>query len=108
MPIGLTFAIGRWGHCSTYASGRTIVPTAMARRAAPADAIDPASRPVDRLAQPTAAAPVLPTQPDRIVLELAMLVVTNSAVDADVPANTLTYQLVDPPAGAKLTPPLVL
>jgi len=45
-------------------------------------------------------APVLPAQPDRVVVELAALVVTNAASDADLPANALTYQLVNAPAGA--------
>ena len=45
-------------------------------------------------------APVLPAQADRTIAALATLVVTNTATDADLPPNTLTYQLVNPPAGA--------
>jgi hypothetical protein len=48
------------------------------------------------------AAPVLPVQADQTVNELVMLVVTNTAIDADLPANRLIYQLLDPPAGAAI------
>jgi hypothetical protein len=40
------------------------------------------------------------TPPDMIMAELAALVVTNRATDADVPVNQLTYQLSAAPAGA--------
>jgi len=46
--------------------------------------------------------PVLPPQDDRTVDELTLLVVTNGASDGDIPAFPLTYQLVDPPAGASI------
>ncbi|MFO1477570.1 MAG: Ig-like domain-containing protein [Verrucomicrobiota bacterium] len=46
------------------------------------------------------AAPVLPGQTSRAITELTLLTVTNTATDADLPANTLTYQLVNPPSGA--------
>ncbi|MFO1477569.1 MAG: hypothetical protein U1F98_13075 [Verrucomicrobiota bacterium] len=46
------------------------------------------------------AAPVLPGQINRAITELTLLTVTNTATDADLPANTLTYQLVNPPSGA--------
>jgi hypothetical protein len=45
-------------------------------------------------------APVLPTQADRTLLGQQTLLVTNTATDSDLPANSLTYQLVAPPAGA--------
>jgi hypothetical protein len=45
-------------------------------------------------------APVLPVQTNRIILQLTTLLVTNTATDADIPANALTYSLVNPPAGA--------
>ena len=45
-------------------------------------------------------APLLPLQTNRTVLELTTLLVTNTATDADIPANALTYSLVDPPDGA--------
>jgi hypothetical protein len=45
-------------------------------------------------------APVLPAQTNQVVLELATLTVTNSATDSDLPANTLTYQLLNAPTGA--------
>src|SRR5439155_26267913 len=42
-------------------------------------------------------APALPFQTDRPMNELTTLVVTNTASDADIPANGLTYELVSPP-----------
>ncbi len=48
-------------------------------------------------------APVLPVQTNRIINELALLVVTNTATDGDIPANTLSYQLLGPPAGATIS-----
>ena len=45
-------------------------------------------------------APVLTAQTNRTVAELTLLTVTNGASDGDLPANTLTYQLINPPAGA--------
>jgi hypothetical protein len=45
-------------------------------------------------------APVLPAQTNWTVLELTTLLVTNTAMDADLPANTLTYSLLNPPDGA--------
>jgi len=48
-------------------------------------------------------APVLPTQTNRTINELTLLVVTNTATDSDIPVNTLTYQLVNPPAGATIS-----
>ncbi|HRT57530.1 MAG TPA: putative Ig domain-containing protein, partial [Candidatus Paceibacterota bacterium] len=47
-------------------------------------------------------APVLPGQADVTVAELETLVVTNTASDADLPANGLTYSLVNAPAGASI------
>ena len=44
-------------------------------------------------------APVLPVQTNRTVNELTTLLVTNTATDADLPANTLTYSLIVSPAG---------
>src|SRR5205807_3001239 len=44
--------------------------------------------------------PVLGAQADRTVAEGTMLTVTNSATDPDIPANVLTYMLVNPPTGA--------
>jgi O-glycosyl hydrolase len=46
------------------------------------------------------AAPVLPSQADRVLAPMQTLVVTNTAADADLPTNTLSYQLLDAPAGA--------
>ena len=39
-------------------------------------------------------APVLAAQSNRTVNELTLLTVNNGATDADVPANTLSYQLI--------------
>src|SRR5439155_24317451 len=47
--------------------------------------------------------PVLPGQADRTIAELTTLTVTNTAADADLPANVLSYQLVSPPAGASIS-----
>jgi hypothetical protein len=47
-------------------------------------------------------APVLPNQADRTVLEMSALTVTNTATDADLPANVIAYQLISPPAGASI------
>src|SRR5439155_1681761 len=47
-------------------------------------------------------APVLPFQTGRPMNELTTLVVTNTASDADIPANGMTDQLVSPPAWAKI------
>ena len=46
--------------------------------------------------------PSLPAQADRVLDELTLLVVTNTAIDGDIPALQLTYQLLDPPAGAAI------
>jgi formylglycine-generating enzyme required for sulfatase activity len=47
-------------------------------------------------------APVLTVPTDRTVPELSTLTVTNTASDADLPANTLTFSLVSAPAGVNL------
>src|SRR5206468_1136119 len=51
----------------------------------------------------TNTAPVLPTQLNRTMAELATLSVTNTATDSDVPANTLTYAFQVAPAGAAIS-----
>jgi VCBS repeat-containing protein len=48
-------------------------------------------------------APVLPTQPNMTIAELTLLVVTNTATDSDIPTNSLSYRLVDPPLGALIS-----
>jgi len=48
-------------------------------------------------------APVLPVQANRTVDELATLTVTNTATDTDLPANTLTYQLLAGPTNASIS-----
>jgi hypothetical protein len=47
-------------------------------------------------------APVLPVQGDRTIAAGSTLVVINTAADADLPANSLTYTLLNPPAGATI------
>jgi len=42
-------------------------------------------------------------QADQSVNELALLTVTNTAVDSDLPALSLTYQLVGAPTGAVIS-----
>jgi hypothetical protein len=46
--------------------------------------------------------PVLQPQTNYTIVELTGLIVTNSATDSDVPANILSYSLVNPPAGAAI------
>src|SRR6185295_13969927 len=48
------------------------------------------------------AAPVLPTVSQQTVAEGSLLSVSDAATDSDIPANTLTYSLVNPPAGASI------
>ena len=47
-------------------------------------------------------APALPAPTNRTLAELTTLSVTNTATDADVPANTLTYSLLVFPTGATI------
>ncbi len=47
-------------------------------------------------------APVLPSQTNRTIAELTSLVVTNTATDSDVPANTLYYSFANAPVGAAI------
>src|SRR5439155_20569160 len=49
-------------------------------------------------------APVLTVPANQTIAELSTLVVTNTATDADLPANTLTFSLVSGPAGASVNP----
>ena len=47
-------------------------------------------------------APVLPLQTNRTIAELTQLVVTNTATDTNIPANTLTYSLLTNPPNATI------
>jgi len=47
-------------------------------------------------------APILPAQNNRTIAELTTLTVTNTATDADIPVNTLSYTLLGAPAGATI------
>ena len=47
-------------------------------------------------------APVLPTISQQTVAEGSLLSVNDAATDSDIPANTLSYSLVNPPAGASI------
>ncbi len=47
--------------------------------------------------------PVLSAQPDRSLVDLTTLTVVNTGTDSDVPAQTLTYQLLNPVAGMQIT-----
>jgi hypothetical protein len=49
-------------------------------------------------------APQLPGQSDQTATDGSTLLVTNTASDFDVPTNSLTYQLVNPPSGALIDP----
>jgi hypothetical protein len=46
--------------------------------------------------------PSLPSVVDQTVNELATLMVTNTATDQDLPANTLIYSLLNPPDGVRV------
>ncbi|SPE54249.1 hypothetical protein SBV1_1780014 [Verrucomicrobia bacterium] len=46
--------------------------------------------------------PRLPIQTTQTINELSTLVITNTAIDNDVPVLTLTYQLINPPDGANI------
>jgi hypothetical protein len=46
--------------------------------------------------------PTLPSQTSRTIAELSTLVVTNTATDLDIPANTLYYSLATAPVGAAI------
>src|SRR5207253_9728324 len=48
-------------------------------------------------------APVLPVQTNRTIAELTTLIVTNTASDVDVPAETLSYQLVAGPTNGVIS-----
>src|SRR5947209_4558527 len=47
-------------------------------------------------------APVLGAQANRTIAEGTTLIVTNTATDSDIPANVLTYTLLNPPSGAAI------
>lgn len=49
-------------------------------------------------------APVPPTIAQQTIAELATLTVTNASTDPDIPANTLTYSLLDAPTDAAINP----
>jgi len=49
-------------------------------------------------------APVLSVPPDLSINELTTLVVTNTASDPDIPANQLSFSLVEAPVGVSLDP----
>src|SRR5213079_1923791 len=49
-------------------------------------------------------APTLTVPSDQTINELSTLVVTNTAVDTDLPANTLTFGLVSAPSGVAVNP----
>ena len=64
--------------------------------------LDSAPATVAIMVNPVDSAPVLTVPPDQTITELSTLTVTNSASDADLPANTLTFSLVSAPAGMNL------
>src|SRR5213078_1131652 len=49
-------------------------------------------------------APLLTVPDNQTINELSTFVVTNTATDPDLPANTLTFSLVSPPAGMSIDP----
>ncbi|HEX9047549.1 MAG TPA: hypothetical protein VF988_11025, partial [Verrucomicrobiae bacterium] len=48
-------------------------------------------------------APILPVQTNVFINELTTLIVTNTATDTDIPANTLTYALLAAPGAASIS-----
>src|SRR4029077_5446294 len=48
-------------------------------------------------------APVLPSPTNRTVNELTLMTVVDTATDADLPANTLTYSFLSAPTGAAIS-----
>ena len=48
-------------------------------------------------------APLLPTQANRTINELATLIVTNTAADPDIPVDVLTYKLLTAPTNAVIS-----
>jgi hypothetical protein len=48
-------------------------------------------------------APVLPSPADRTINELTLMTVVDTATDADLPANTLTYSFLAAPTGAAIS-----
>ena len=48
--------------------------------------------------------PAFDAAPNRIASDLSLLSLNLTATDPDLPANTLTYSLVDPPEGASIDP----
>lgn len=46
--------------------------------------------------------PALPVQTNQTIVELATLVVTNTAIDGDIPAQSLSYALLDAPTGVAI------
>jgi hypothetical protein len=49
-------------------------------------------------------APILASQTNRTISELTLLTVTNTATDSDLPANILSYTLINAPSGAAISP----
>ena len=47
--------------------------------------------------------PVLPAQSNVAIDELTRLNVTNTAIDSDIPLNSVSYALISPPAGAVIS-----
>src|SRR5207249_11924132 len=50
------------------------------------------------------ALPILTAPANQAIVELSTLLVTNTATDADLPANTLTFSLVSGPLGVSVNP----
>ena len=47
-------------------------------------------------------APILPVTTNYTIVESSTLTVTNTASDSDLPANLLSYTLINPPANAAI------
>ena len=56
------------------------------------------------IAPPANTAPTLTAQTNRTIMAGITLVVTNSATDSNLPAQTITFSLLAPPVGANINP----
>lgn len=101
-PAGATIdasGIIRWTPTEEQAPGTALITTVVTKAG---DAMLSATNSFSVVVNEVNSAPVLPVQADLSLSALSQLVVMNQATDPDIPANILTYQLVNPPAGATI------
>src|SRR5262249_21725966 len=66
------------------------------------DGCDNSASAVQTITLNSPSALILPNQPNITLTDLTTLTVINTATNPNVPANPLTYQLINPPAGASI------